>query len=93
LIDIQTILTSFRAIFKQNQSKVGNILRGITQLNFDKKANLDFDRKKSNLDVDKKNAQLRVEKKKKKEHFTEHRTYANPPPKAHTQKPNSGGYA
>lgn len=64
MIDIQTILTSFRAIFKQNQSKIGNILREITQLNFDKKANLDFDRKKSKLDFDKKNAQLCVEEKK-----------------------------
>jgi hypothetical protein len=25
--------------------------------------------------------------------FVQHRTYANPPPKAHTQKPNGGGYA
>jgi hypothetical protein len=43
----------------------------------------------------KKNAQLRVEEKnKKKERYdAEHRTAANPPPKAHTQKPNGGGYA
>jgi hypothetical protein len=33
------------------------------------------------------------EKKKKKKVYAEHRTYANPPPKAHTQKPNGGGYA
>jgi hypothetical protein len=32
-------------------------------------------------------------KKKKRNVFMEHRTYANPPPKAHTQKPNGGGYA
>jgi hypothetical protein len=41
-----------------------------------------------------KNAQLRVEEEKEKERYdAEHRTYANPPPKAHTQKPNGGGYA
>ena len=31
--------------------------------------------------------------KKIKKGITEHRTYANPPPKAPTQKPNGGGYA
>jgi hypothetical protein len=43
-----------------------------------------------------KKAQSGVErnKKKKKERYdAEHRTYANPPPKAHTQKPNGGGHA
>jgi hypothetical protein len=30
---------------------------------------------------------------KKEKTIAEHRTYANPPPKAHTQKPNGGGYA
>jgi hypothetical protein len=30
---------------------------------------------------------------KKRKRIREHRTYANPPPKAHTQKPNGGGYA
>ena len=25
--------------------------------------------------------------------FVQHRVHANPPPKAHTQKPNGGGYA
>jgi hypothetical protein len=34
-----------------------------------------------------------LKKKNKKRACTEHRTYANPPPKAHTQKPNGGGYA
>jgi hypothetical protein len=34
-----------------------------------------------------------VLKKKKKKTIAEHRTYANPPPKARTQKPNGGGYA
>jgi hypothetical protein len=39
-------------------------------------------------------AQLGIEEKKeKRKHCIEHRTYANPPPKAHTQKPNGGGYA
>ena len=34
-----------------------------------------------------KKAKLRVEKKKKKRKYVaEHRTHANPPPKAHTQK-------
>jgi hypothetical protein len=32
-------------------------------------------------------------KNKKEKTLAEHRTYANPPPKAHTQKPNGGGYA
>jgi hypothetical protein len=32
-------------------------------------------------------------KKEKRKYFSEHRTYANPPPKAHAQKPNGGGYA
>jgi hypothetical protein len=32
-------------------------------------------------------------KKNKKKVCAEHRTHANPPPKAHTQKPNGGGYA
>jgi hypothetical protein len=41
-----------------------------------------------------KKAKLGVEKKnKKRKNFREHRTYANPPPKAPTQKPNGGGYA
>jgi hypothetical protein len=44
--------------------------------------------------MQKKNAQLRVEEKKEKRNdIAEHRTYANPPPKAHTQKLNGGGYA
>jgi hypothetical protein len=34
-----------------------------------------------------------TEKKKKRKYFSEHRTHANPPPKAHAQKPNGGGYA
>jgi hypothetical protein len=33
-----------------------------------------------------------TEKKEKKE-SVEHSTAANPPPKAHTRKPNGGGYA
>ena len=38
MINIQTDLTRFRAIFKQKQSEIGKILeRGVTQLNFDKK--------------------------------------------------------
>jgi hypothetical protein len=32
-------------------------------------------------------------KKNKKKASTEHRVHANPPPKAHAQKPNGGGYA
>jgi hypothetical protein len=32
-------------------------------------------------------------KKNKKHTFREHSAAANPPPKAHTQKPNGGGYA
>jgi hypothetical protein len=37
---------------------------------------------------------LNKRKKEKKERYdAEHRTYANPPPKAHAQKPNGGGYA
>jgi hypothetical protein len=34
-----------------------------------------------------------LKNKNKKKDDAEHRTYANPPPKAHTQKPNGGGYA
>jgi hypothetical protein len=34
-----------------------------------------------------------TEKKEKENGIREHRTYANPPPKARTQKPNGGGYA
>jgi hypothetical protein len=50
---------------------------------------------KRKLVVDKKNTQLRVDRKKIKKIkvFMEHRTHANSPPKAHTQKPNGGGYA
>jgi hypothetical protein len=60
-----------------------------------KRAELDFDKKKQNWILTEKNAQLRVEKNKKKikKESVEHRTAANPPPKAHTQKPNGGGYA
>jgi hypothetical protein len=47
--------------------------------------------KKRNWTLTKKE-KLRVEEKKIK-YFSEHRTHANPPPKAHTQKPNGGGYA
>jgi hypothetical protein len=36
---------------------------------------------------------LKKRKKRKKNGISEHRTYANPPPKAHAQKPNGGGYA
>jgi hypothetical protein len=43
-----------------------------------KKAKLDFDRKKHNYVLKKKT--------KKKEAFMEHRTHANPPPKAHPQR-------
>jgi hypothetical protein len=32
-------------------------------------------------------------KKNKKKDSREHRVHANPPPKAHAQKPNGGGYA
>jgi hypothetical protein len=32
-------------------------------------------------------------KNKKRKAFMEHRVHANPPPKAHTQKPNGGEYA
>jgi hypothetical protein len=54
------------------------------KLNFDKKAKLDYD----------KQAELDAKKIKKiKKESVEHRTYANPPPKAHAQKPNGGGYA
>jgi hypothetical protein len=31
--------------------------------------------------------------KKNKKKCGEHRVHANPPPKAHAQKPNGGGYA
>jgi hypothetical protein len=56
---------------------LAKILRGVTQLNFDKKAKLDFDRKMYVYVLKKKN---------KKKHFTEHSTAANPPPKAHARK-------
>jgi hypothetical protein len=50
-----------------------------------------FTKVKSDFD---KNAKLDFDKKIKKEKtLAEHSTAANPPPKAHTQKPNGGGYA
>ena len=51
---IQTNLTIFRVIFKEKTAKIGKNTEGVTQLNFDKKAELDFDRKKAKLDFDKK---------------------------------------
>ena len=38
-------------------------------------------------------ATKKIKKNKKRKGITEHRVHANPPPKAHTQKPNGGGYA
>jgi hypothetical protein len=34
-----------------------------------------------------------LKKKEKRNDIAEHRTHANPPPKAHTQNPNGSGYA
>jgi hypothetical protein len=82
MMNIQINLTNFRTIFKQKQSKMAKILRGVTQLNFDKKAQ---------LNVDKKKAQLRVDRKKEKKiGIREHRTYANRRLKP-TRKTPTGG--
>ena len=71
IAEFQTILTNFWAIFKAKQPKLAKILRGVTQINFNRKAKLGVDRKKTKLDFDKKNAQLRVEEKKEKNEIVE----------------------
>jgi hypothetical protein len=64
--------------------KMAKILRGVTQLNFDREAELNFNRKKNWMLTD---AQLDFDKKKeKKDAFMEHSTAANPPPKAYARK-------
>jgi hypothetical protein len=74
---------------------LAKILRGgVTKLNFDRKAELDFDKKKQNWMLTKKMHNYVLKKKgKKRKYFSEHRTYANRRLKPHPQNPNRRRYA
>jgi hypothetical protein len=68
---------------------VAKILRGVTQLNFDKKAELNFDRKKQNWMLA--DAQLGVEEKKKKENTASNTVLTPTPLQNPPHKPKRSG--
>jgi hypothetical protein len=77
-------LRKFRRIFEQNYIQIGKNTEGVTQLNFDKKAKLDVDRK----------MHVYILNKKRKKNTSQNTVL----PPTHRQKlthkkPNGGGYA